>query len=220
MYAFECLFHEDIISVHSFSLYIHKYINVLFSGCRVYWRRYSEANHVCMMLYCMNVWRIRGRFTKWGGLCLNKERLEWKDQRRRTQLIKEPFHSQFRLPQVSHLIFVSPMNTGFSLRQHCAIDMSDAYSIISNCLPPLAFDSLEICTKPRAKCYRFSEISDGGSLSLDHAEAATCVSSRPLCKAGVVILMLMRSVCSGVKKKTKKRKRQKIMNPFLCLCYT
>lgn len=31
MYAFECVFHEDIISVHSFSLYIQKYINVLFS---------------------------------------------------------------------------------------------------------------------------------------------------------------------------------------------
>lgn len=79
MYAFECLFHEDIISVHSFSLYIHKYINVLFSGV------------ADMMLYCLNVWRTRGRFTKRGGLCVDKEGWEWKDQRRRTQLIKEPF---------------------------------------------------------------------------------------------------------------------------------
>lgn len=121
MYAFECLFHEDIISVHSFSLYIHKYINVQWR-CRVYWRRYSEANHVCMMLYCLNVWRTRGRFTKSRDLCLNKDGLEGKDQRRRTQLIKDPFHSRFRLPQVIHLIIVSPMNAGFSLRQHCAID--------------------------------------------------------------------------------------------------
>lgn len=123
--------------------------------CRVYWRRYSEANHVCMKLYSLNVWRMRRRFTKRRGLCLNKEGLNWKDQRRRTQLIKEPFHSQFRLPQVIHLIIVPPTNAGFSLRPHCAftplMTCQTAFPVISNCLPPLAFDSLEICTKPGAK---------------------------------------------------------------------
>jgi len=43
------LFHEDIRSVHSFSLYINKYIIVLFSGNAEFSGNYSDpdANIVC-----------------------------------------------------------------------------------------------------------------------------------------------------------------------------
>lgn len=84
------MFHEDIISVHSFSLYIHKYIIVLISGIAEFTGGTIVQQTMFALNDFLNVWRVR-KIYKRGSLWFDKEGALVKNREGEHSLVKNNF---------------------------------------------------------------------------------------------------------------------------------